>query len=210
MSRAKGEIKLRTDTIFLPASIAYNKHFLFNRELSWLEFNRRVLEEAMTRSEPLERLKFLSIFSTNLDEFFMIRVSGLKEQVLQGINELSPDGMTATEQLVEIRQKLLPMIKEQNRCLMEEVLPTLRKNGIAIEVYDDLSKDEQARVDEYFLKQVFPILTPQAVDASHPFPYISNLSLNIGLMVEPCSGDEGEGRFTATGSALVSESKDLN
>lgn len=187
MSRAKSEIQARNeaDTVSLPASIAYDKRFLFNRELSWLEFNRRVLEEALTRSEPLERLKFLSIFSTNLDEFFMIRVSGLKEQVLQGINELSPDGMTATEQLTEIRRKLLPMIEEQNRCLMEEVLPTLRKNGISIESYDDLSEDEQARIDEYFLKQVFPILTPQAVDASHPFPYISNLSLNIGLMVEP-------------------------
>lgn len=182
MSQAKSEIS----TGRLPASITYDKRFLFNRELSWLEFNRRVLEEALDKNKPLlERLKFLSIFSTNLDEFFMIRVSGLKEQVLQGINELSPDGMTPAEQLVEIRQKLLPMLSEQNRCLMEEILPLLEKNGISLEDYKSLNSDEKTQVDEYFLKQVFPILTPQAVDASHPFPYISNLSLNIGLIVKP-------------------------
>jgi polyphosphate kinase len=182
MSQAKSEIS----TGRLPASITYDKRFLFNRELSWLEFNRRVLEEALDKNKPLlERLKFLSIFSTNLDEFFMIRVSGLKEQVLQGINELSPDGMTPAEQLVEIRQKLLPMLSEQNRCLMEEILPLLEKNGINLEDYKSLNSDEKTQVDEYFLKQVFPILTPQAVDASHPFPYISNLSLNIGLIVKP-------------------------
>lgn len=151
-----------------------------------MEFNRRVLEEALDRSKPLlERLKFLSIFSTNLDEFFMIRVSALKEQILQGIDELSPDGMTPAEQLREIRKKLLPMLVEQSRCLMEEVLPGLEKNGLKIEGYENLTADEKNRINEYFLKQVFPILTPQAVDASHPFPYISNLSLNIGLMVEP-------------------------
>jgi len=182
MSQAKSEIS----TGRLPASITYDKRFLFNRELSWLEFNRRVLEEALDKNKPLlERLKFLSIFSTNLDEFFMIRVSGLKEQVLQGINELSPDGMTPAEQLVEIRQKLLPMLSEQNRCLMEEILPLLEKTGISLEDYKSLNSDEKTQVDEYFLKQVFPILTPQAVDASHPFPYISNLSLNIGLIVKP-------------------------
>lgn len=182
MSQAKSEIS----TGRLPASITYDKRFLFNRELSWLEFNRRVLEEALDKNKPLlERLKFLSIFSTNLDEFFMIRVSGLKEQVLQGINELSPDGMTPAEQLVEIRQKLLPMLSEQNRCLMEEILPLLEKNGISLEDYKSLNSYEKTQVDEYFLKQVFPILTPQAVDASHPFPYISNLSLNIGLIVKP-------------------------
>lgn len=182
MSQAKSEIS----TGRLPASITYDKRFLFNRELSWLEFNRRVLEEALDKNKPLlERLKFLSIFSTNLDEFFMIRVSGLKEQVLQGINELSPDGMTPAEQLVEIRQKLLPMLSEQNRCLMEEILPLLEKTGISLEDYKSLNSDEKIQVDEYFLKQVFPILTPQAVDASHPFPYISNLSLNIGLIVKP-------------------------
>ncbi|MFN3330474.1 MAG: polyphosphate kinase 1, partial [Pyrinomonadaceae bacterium] len=106
-------------------------------------------------------------------------------QVLQGIEELSPDGMTATEQLKEIRQKLLPMLAEQSRCLHEEILPALEKQGIRIEPYSSLKKSEKEFLNEYFLSQVFPILTPQAVDASHPFPYISNLSLNLGLMVEP-------------------------
>ncbi|GIU81050.1 MAG: polyphosphate kinase 1 [Acidobacteria bacterium] len=186
MAQTKTQFSTLSAKKKLPASIYYNKRFLFNRELSWLEFNRRVLEEALDKSKPLlERLKFLSIFSTNLDEFFMIRVSGLKEQVLQGIEELSPDGMTATEQLKEIRQKLLPMLAEQSRCLHEEILPALEKQGIRIEPYSSLKKSEKEFLNEYFLSQVFPILTPQAVDASHPFPYISNLSLNLGLMVEP-------------------------
>jgi polyphosphate kinase len=170
----------------LPASIYHNKRFLLNRELSWLEFNRRVLEEACDKSKPLlERLKFLSIFSTNLDEFFMIRISGLKEQIWQDIDELSPDGMTAAEQLKEIRKNLLPMLAQQSKCLHEEVLPALEKHGIKIEKYASLKKSEKESLNEYFLKQVFPILTPQAVDSSHPFPYISNLSLNLGLTVEP-------------------------
>lgn len=182
MSQVKGEIK----SLQLPASIEYDKRFLINRELSWLEFNRRVLEEALDRSRPLlERLKFLSIFSSNLDEFFMIRVSALKEQVLQSVSNLSPDGMNPMEQLKEIRKKLLPMLSEQMKCLVEDVLPGLEKNGVKIEDYETLTEDEKRSINKYFLEQVFPILTPQAVDASHPFPYISNLSLNIGLMVEP-------------------------
>lgn len=178
-------------SVELPASLIHNKDFLLNRELSWLEFNRRVLDEALDESTPvLERLKFLSIFSTNLDEFFMIRVSGLKEQIDQNISELSPDGMTAAEQLAEIRERLRPMLAEQMLCLREEVLPALAEAGITIWNYNALSSDEKKKLDEYFLKQVFPVLTPQAVDASHPFPYISNLSLNLGLMVEPAENLE--------------------
>jgi len=186
MSQPKEQISTLATKKKLPSSIYYNKRFLLNRELSWLEFNRRVLEEALDSSKPiLERLKFLSIFSTNLDEFFMIRVSGLKEQIWQNIDELSPDGMTASEQLQQIRQRLLPMLSEQSRCLQDEILPTLEKHGIKIEKYSSLKKHEREALNKYFLQQVFPILTPQAVDASHPFPYISNLSLNLGLMVEP-------------------------
>lgn len=160
--------------------------YLFNRELSWLEFNRRVLEEALDDTNPLlERLKFLAIFSTNLDEFFMIRVAGLKEQVIENVNKTSLDGMTAQAQLEEICEKLRPMIGEQMLCLHEEVLPQLERSGIEICSYKRLSKLEKAEIDEYFLKNIFPVLTPQAVDESHPFPYISNLSLNLGLFVEP-------------------------
>lgn len=184
-----------SEQIILPESLLHDRRFLFNRELSWLEFNRRVLEEALDKNNPLlERLKFLSIFSTNLDEFFMIRVSGLKEQIAENVSELSPDGLSAGEQLREIREKLRPMLAEQMQCLREEVLPQLAENGITIWKYDDLSYEEKKRLDDYFLQNIFPILTPQAVDASHPFPYISNLSLNLGVIVEP-GLDLGESRL---------------
>ena len=160
--------------------------FLSNRELSWLEFNRRVLDEALDEGTPLlERLKFLSIFSTNLDEFFMIRVSGLKEQVAEGVRGKSPDGMTAIEQLIAIRERLLPMLDAQMNCLSHQVLPQMAEAGIKIVSYKDLHGDEKKKLEKYFLKNVFPVLTPQAVDVSHPFPYVSNLSLNLGLTVEP-------------------------
>ncbi len=160
--------------------------YLTNREISWLEFNRRVLQEALDDTTPLlERLKFLSIFSTNLDEFFMIRVSGLKEQIAEGINKNSPDGMTAAEQLREIRERVRPMVNQQTLCLQKEILPKLAEAGIIISAYQDLNSSEKKKLDDYFLKNVFPVLTPQAVDESHPFPYVSNLSLNLGLIVEP-------------------------
>ena len=172
--------------IELPPSLLYDRQFLFNRELSWVEFNRRVLEEAADASQPmLERLKFLAIFSTNLDEFFMIRVSGLKEQIAENVTELSPDGMNAAEQLREIRQRLLPILDEQMRVLREEILPALAAEGITVWNYAALSDDEKACANKYFTDYVFPVLTPQAVDASHPFPYISNLSLNLGVVLAP-------------------------
>ncbi|HEV7700579.1 MAG TPA: polyphosphate kinase 1 [Pyrinomonadaceae bacterium] len=159
---------------------------LFNRELSWLNFNRRVLGEATDDTLPvLERLKFLSIFSTNLDEFFMIRVSGLKEQISEGVGGVSPDGMTAGEQLDELYTRLKPMLELQSSYLQDNVFPALAKDGITIEPYSSLSSKEKKRLDKYFRENLFPILTPQAVDSSHPFPYISNLSLNLGLYIEP-------------------------
>jgi polyphosphate kinase len=159
---------------------------LFNRELSWLEFNHRVLEEAFNENlPPLERLKFLAIFSTNLDEFFMIRVSGLKEQIEDGILEPSRDGLTAPEQLSEINRQLRPLLKKQTSYLHETILPALAEAGITIERYKDLTAREKKRLDKYFRDTLFPVLTPQAVDASHKFPYISNLSINLGLFIEP-------------------------
>src|SRR6266513_4050349 len=151
-----------------------------NRELSLLEFHGRVLEEALDSSNPLlERLKFLSIFASNIDEFFMIRVSGLKEEVEQEIEELSPDGMTPAEQLAEIRRRLLPLINDQMRCLNEEILPQLKEAGLELANYESLSRHEKEALKDYYLEKVFPILTPLAVDPSHPFPYISPLSLNL-------------------------------
>jgi polyphosphate kinase len=161
-------------------------HLFFNRELSQVEFYRRVLEEALDAEQPpLERLKFLAIFAENLDEFFMIRVSGLQEALAEDVTELSPDDMSAANQLKEIRARLLPLIAEHARCLGEEVLPELGRHGIQIVSYHTLSLPERQTVREFFKKKVHPVLTPQAVDQGHPFPYISNLSLNLALMVEP-------------------------
>jgi polyphosphate kinase len=161
------------------------RKYLFNRELSWLEFNRRVLEEALDTSHPLlERLKFLAIFSTNLDEYFMIRVSGLQEKLEEESVELSPDGMTPAEQLREISNRIRPMLAEHNRCLTEDVLPALAAQGIVVNTFSDLNEAERAFANKYFLEKVFPVLTPQAVDPSHPFPYVSNLSVNLAVMVE--------------------------
>ncbi len=160
--------------------------YLFNRELSLLEFYRRVLEEALDEEQPLlERLKFLAIFSSNLDEFFMIRVSSLKETLEGEANVLSPDGMTAAEQLSEIRNRLLPMMAEQARCLSQTILPRLEDAEIVITPYDSLSAPEREKLSEFFSQRIFPLLTPQGVDPGHPFPYISGLSLNLGLMVGP-------------------------
>ena len=169
-----------------PRNLTRKKHLLINRELSWIEFNLRVLEEALDARHPLlERLKFLAIFSSNLDEFFMVRVSGLQEAMEGGFGERSPDGLTAAAQLKAIRAKLKPLLALQMRCLKEEILPGLAANDIVIRRYGDLSKRERKYANNYFLHNVFPILTPQAVDPGHPFPYVSNLSLNLGLMVAP-------------------------
>jgi len=170
----------------LARNLRSQQHLLINRELSWLKFNQRVLEEALADRHPLlERLKFLAIFSSNLDEFFMIRVSGLQEAVAAGVAESSPDGMTPSAQLAEISAQVRPLLAEQMRCLNNDVLPKLGEAGIQIRRYEDLNKRERKIANEYFLANIFPMLTPQAVDPSHPFPYVSNLSLNLGLMVSP-------------------------
>ncbi len=158
---------------------------VLNRDLCQLEFFRRVLEEATDKSTPpLEKLKFLAVFSSNLDEFFMVRVSGLKEML--DIEELGPmpGELTPPEQLEVIRERVLPLIEEQTRCLREEVIPELQSHDVVIAPYATLSPDEKHTLAQYFMKNIFLVLTPQAVDPARPFPYISNLSLNIGLTVE--------------------------
>ena len=130
--------------VALPPTLFLNRQLLFNRELSWVNFNARVLEEAMDKSHPLlERLKFLAIFSTNLDEFFMIRVSGLKQQIEEGITELSFDGLTPTAQLKVIADRLHPMLADQMRCLKEDILPELAAQGITVTPYRALSDRER-------------------------------------------------------------------
>ena len=177
--------------VTLPPTLFLSRKLLFNREASWLEFNRRVLEEALDHSQPLlERIKFLSIFSTNLDEFFMIRVSGLKEQIEEGVTDLSLDGLTPTAQLKLINERLRPMLAQQVACFKEDLLPALATRGIVITPFRALSARERRTLSTYFMENVFPVLTPQAVDPSHPFPYISNLSLNLGVMIEPIDQTE--------------------
>jgi polyphosphate kinase len=164
----------------------FDETHLFNREVSWLEFDRRVLDEATEENVPvLERLKFLSIFSTNLDEFFMIRVSGLKEQIEENVAERSLDGLSAAEQLKEVSKRLRPLLKKQVGYLQQVIMPELAAAGITVEPYKSLAVKDKKKLEKYFRDNLFPILTPQSVDSSHPFPYISNLSLNIGLFIEP-------------------------
>ena len=158
---------------------------VLNRDLCQLEFFRRVLEEATDKSTPaLEKLKFLSVFSSNLDEFFMVRVSGIKEML--DIEEIGPmpGELTPVEQLAVIRERVVPLVEEQTRCLRDEVLPELESHGVVIAPYATLSEEEKNSLAQYFTKNIFLVLTPQAVDPARPFPYISNLSLNIGLTVE--------------------------
>ncbi len=161
----------------------------FNRELSWLEFNRRVLEEAQDARHPLlERVKFLAIFSSNLDEFFMIRVSGLKDQIDAGVTSTPPDGLLPTEQLTAIRTQVLPMMREQRHYFYTDIIPQLTAADIHLLRYDQLTLEEQDRMREYFRSDVLPVLTPLAFDPGRPFPHISNLSLNLACWVNGPSG----------------------
>ncbi len=162
----------------------------FNRELSWIEFNRRVLEEAQDRHHPLlERVKFLAIFSSNLDEFFMIRVSGLKDQLAAGVVNVPPDGMTPAQQLQRIRAMILPMMQEQRHIFHQEIMPELEAAGIRIHRYHELGDADCDRLRIYFQNEILPVLTPLAFDPGRPFPHISNLSLNLGVIVRDAKGE---------------------
>jgi polyphosphate kinase len=162
----------------------------FNRDLSWIEFNRRVLEEALNPELPLlEKIKFISIFCTNLDEFFMIRVSGLKEQIAANILEPSIDGLTPMEQLQKIEKTIQPMLKQILELWQNNIVPELRSNEIYILGYNDLEEQERELMKEYFLKEIFPVLTPLAFDPGRPFPYISNLSLSLAILVKKPNGE---------------------
>lgn len=165
-------------------------HLYLNREISWLQFNARVLALAQDGRLPLlERLTFLAIFSTNLDEFWMVRVSGLREQVQAGIQTRGSDGFTPTETLDTVRRHMAPLIEAQTRCFVDDIVPALAKQRIRLVDIDELDSDELAFVADYFVRQVFPVLTPLGVDPSHPFPYISNLSLSLAVLVrDPSNG----------------------
>ena len=177
-----------------PAIDLRDPSLYLNRELSWLEFNRRVLREALDPRTPLlERLKFLAIFSGNLDEFFQVRVAGLKQQSAAGIVERTADGMTPEDQLSAISSIVRDMVQQHRQCLMHEVLPALATLGLTLhQRVRELSTAERDHVDAYFQANVFPVLTPLAVDPGHPFPYISNLSLSLAVALR---GADGEERF---------------
>jgi polyphosphate kinase len=155
-----------------------------NRELSWLKFNDRVLEEALDQTHPLlERIKFLAIFSSNLDEFFMIRVSGLRRQMEADTHKIPPDGLLPSEQLAMIRQRLLPILEEQYACWQKDLVPKLKEQGIKILHYEQLKRKQRKLLRRYFKKEIYPALTPLAFDPGHPFPHISNLSMNLAVVV---------------------------
>ena len=166
-----------------PKDLSDPKLYL-NREFSWLRFNDRVLEEALDESHPLlERLKFLAIFSSNLDEFFMIRVSGLIRQMEASAHKTPPDGFLPSEQIAMIRQRLQPRLEEQYNCWENDLLPKLEKQGIKILHYSQLKRKQRKILRNYFKKEIYSALTPLAFDPGHPFPHISNLSMNLAVVV---------------------------
>ena len=155
-----------------------------NRELSWLDFNARVLELAEDESAPLlERVKFLAIFAGNLDEFYMVRIAGLKRRQSTGLTVRSPDGLTIREQLAQVTERAHDLVHRHADVFAKDITPRLEEAGIRIVHWDELAEDETTRLREYFRDQVFPVLTPLAVDPAHPFPYISGLSLNLAVRV---------------------------
>lgn len=157
-----------------------------NRELSWIDFNQRVLEEALApHAHPLlERIKFISIFSSNLDEFFMIRVAGLDDQCAAGITERSVGGLTPMVMVEKIRKRVHSQLRERNACFFEEICPALEQNGIEFVRTASLSREHQEKLRDYFREEIFPVLTPLAFDTGHPFPFMSNLSLNLAIELE--------------------------
>ncbi|SDN99618.1 RNA degradosome polyphosphate kinase [Lentzea jiangxiensis] len=164
----------------------------FNRELSWLDFNARVLALAEDSSQPLlERAKFLAIFASNLDEFYMVRVAGLKRRAETGLTVRSADGLTPLEQLVGIFKRSQELVEQHARTFLDHIRPGLEQHQISIVTWGDLTDYDRLRLSNYFSAQVFPVLTPLAVDPAHPFPYISGLSLNLAVTVrDPEGGGE--------------------
>ena len=178
-----------TDEPF-PAPSAPTANRFINRELSWLEFDARVLALAEDPERPLlERVKFLSIFASNLDEFFQIRVSGLEEQVEAGVSITTPDGMTPHEQLEAVRRRVVDLSERAERVWLGELKPALEKERVRIVDWDQLDDDDRGFLGRRFRERIFPVLTPLSVDPAHPFPYISNLSLNLAAVVrDPVTG----------------------
>src|SRR4051812_35325133 len=155
-----------------------------NRELSWLDFDERVLELARRDEIPLlERAKFCAIASQNLDEFFQVRVAGLKDQVAAGLTRTSPDGRAPAQQLLELSDYAARFTEALEQVFLESIVPALADRGIRLSRWEELDEDDLKYLVDEFERRIFPVLTPLAVDPGHPFPYISNLSLNLAVMM---------------------------
>src|SRR5256714_2121706 len=187
MAQAQSRAETEENAPIVPVTEGQTAHERFgdpknfiNRELSWLEFNRRVLEEAQDPTQPLiERVKFLCIFSSNLDEFFEIRVAGIKQQIESETSDVAADGLSPTETFNQIQRLAHELVATEYELFNEELLPELNKNGIQIRNVSELSARRAAWARKYFQEEVFPMLTPLAVDASHPFPELLNKSHNL-------------------------------
>jgi polyphosphate kinase len=180
----------KTTDLEIPIDLESPKNYI-NRELSALAFQHRVLEEAIDETNPLlERIKFLAIVGLNLDEFYMVRVAGLKKQVDAGVMDLPPDGLSPAAQLAEIRRVSSNLMKEAAEYLKNGLLPALKKVGIEIYDYRELNKHQKEVIEAYYKDVIFPVLTPLAFDPGHPFPHISNLSLNLAVLLKDKKGIE--------------------
>jgi len=179
MLTAENETKAALPDFFDPG-------YYINRELSWIYFNQRVLEEALRPElHPLlERVKFISIFSSNLDEYFMIRVAGIEDQYDAGVQERTVDGYTPAEQLEKIRRMVIQQLKLRNDCLHNDLMPAMQREGIEILRFSELPNTQKKSLRAYFHREIFPVLTPLAFDTGHPFPFMSNLSLNLAIELE--------------------------
>src|SRR6516165_4452579 len=198
MAQAQSNVETEERVSIVQARIGQTAHERFgdpknfiNRELSWLEFNRRVLEEAQDPTQPLiERVKFLTIFSSNLDEFFEIRVAGIKQQIESETSDVGPDGLSPTETFNAIQRVAHEMVETQYALWKQDIAPALAKQGIRIHDVSQLGSKRQTWARRFFREEVFPMLTPLAVDASHPFPQLLNKSHNLLVRARAEKGGE--------------------